>query len=209
MKDAVAFSLHHPCLLRRESFFQKENACKTKETGIRTGVVTIANHSAIVENSRRVAHLLRILFLDGLRPFFGESQKGTPGRGRDRKCHDRASLSCPFVLSFLTSLTSFPFSVLQRTLMGGAAGGASDKMGWRGRGRFVMTFSDVFLSRPLFCFPSPFFGKFLHGVGADGVGVKFPIFAVNCCCLPLSFRRRGKMRKKRGKSLRPHLHQPH
>ena len=44
-----------------------------------------------------------------------------------------------------------------------------------------------------------------HGVGADGVGVKFPIFAVNCCCLPLSFRRsrekrrkRGKMRKKRG-----------
>ena len=63
----------------------------------------------------------------------------------------------------------------------------------------------------------------LHGVGADGVGVKFPIFAVNCCCLPLSFRRsrekrrkrgkmrkkRGKMRRKRGKSLRPHLHQPH
>ena len=47
----------------------------------------------------------------------------------------------------------------------------------------------------------------LHGVGADGVGVKFPIFAVNCCCLPLSFRRsrakrrkRGKMRKKRGKN---------
>ena len=39
----------------------------------------------------------------------------------------------------------------------------------------------------------------LHGVGADGVGVKFPIFAVNCCCLPLSFRRkRGKMRRKRG-----------
>ena len=59
--------------------------------------------------------------------------------------------------------------------------------------------------------------------------MKFPIFAVNCCCLPLSFRRsrekrrqrgkmrrkrgkmrkkRGKMRKKRGKSLRPHLHHP-
>ena len=64
----------------------------------------------------------------------------------------------------------------------------------------------------------------LHGVGADGVGVKFPIFAVNCCCLPLSFRRsrekceekgekcvqKGEKRvKKRGKSLRPHLHQPH
>ena len=45
-----------------------------------------------------------------------------------------------------------------------------------------------------------------HGVGADGVGVKFPIFAVNCCSLPLSFRRsrekrrkRGKMRRKRGR----------
>ena len=49
----------------------------------------------------------------------------------------------------------------------------------------------------------------LHGVGADGVGVKFPIFAVKCCCLPLSFRRsrekrrkRGKMRRKRGKMRR-------
>ena len=31
-------------------------------------------------------------------------------------------------------------------------------------------------------------GSFARG-GADGVGVKFPIFAVNCCCLPLSFRR--------------------
>ena len=39
----------------------------------------------------------------------------------------------------------------------------------------------------------------LHGVGADGVGVKFPIFAVNCCCLPLSFRRSREMRKKGGK----------
>ena len=39
----------------------------------------------------------------------------------------------------------------------------------------------------------------LHGVGADGVGVKFPIFAVHCCCFPLSFRRkRGKMPKKKG-----------
>ena len=35
-----------------------------------------------------------------------------------------------------------------------------------------------------------FFREVLHGVGADGVGVKFPIFAVNCCCcLPFSFRR--------------------
>ena len=43
----------------------------------------------------------------------------------------------------------------------------------------------------------------LHGVGADGVGVKFPIFAVNCCCLPLSFRRRrekGKNAWKKGKN---------
>ena len=39
----------------------------------------------------------------------------------------------------------------------------------------------------------------LHGVGADGVGVKFPIFAVNCCCLPLFMRRkRGKMRREGG-----------
>ena len=46
-----------------------------------------------------------------------EGQKGTPGRGRDRKCHDRASLSRPLVLSSEppTSLTSFPLSALQRT----------------------------------------------------------------------------------------------
>ena len=43
-------------------------------------------------------------------PIIGEGQKGTPGRGRDRKCHDRASLSRPLVLSLgpLTSLTSSP-----------------------------------------------------------------------------------------------------
>ena len=40
----------------------------------------------------------------------------------------------------------------------------------------------------------------LPGVGADGVGVKFPIFAVNCCCSPLSFRRRGEKRRKTKKS---------
>ena len=38
----------------------------------------------------------------------------------------------------------------------------------------------------------------LHGVGADGVGVKFPIFAVNCRCLPLSFGRSREKRRKRG-----------
>ena len=46
---------------------------------------------------------------------------------------------------------------------------------------------------------TPLNREVLHGVGADGVGVKFPIFAVNCCCLPLSFRRRREKRRKRGK----------
>ena len=57
-----------------------------------------------------------------------------------------------------------------------------------------------------------------NGVGADGVGVKFPIFPVNCSRLPLSQKNRRKTKKneekrrktkKMGKSLRPHLHQPH
>ena len=40
----------------------------------------------------------------------------------------------------------------------------------------------------------------LHGVGADGVGVKFPIFAVDCSCWPLSpWRIREKRRKKKKK----------
>ena len=50
----------------------------------------------------------------------------------------------------------------------------------------------------------------LHGVGADGVGAKFPIFAVNCCCLPLSFSRplgkkeksKEKRKKKKKKKLK-------
>ena len=43
-----------------------------------------------------------------------------------------------------------------------------------------------------------FMRKVLHGVGADGVGVKFPIFAVKCSRLHLSPRRmRGKSRKQR------------
>ena len=57
----------------------------------------------------------------------------------------------------------------------------------------------------------------LHGVGADGVGVKFPICAIKCSCLPLSSKRvREKQRKKKkseekgkkkkGKFLRPHLY---
>ena len=46
------------------------------------------------------------------------------------------------------------------------------------------------------------FREVLHGVGADGVGVKFPIFAVNGCCLPLSFRRRREKRRKGEKCIK-------
>ena len=78
----------------------------------------------------------------------------------------------------------------------------------------------------------------LNAVGADGVGVKFPIFPTNCSRLRLSWENRRKTKKKAkkseekrrktqkneekrkseekrkkakkmGKSLRPHLHQPH
>ena len=72
----------------------------------------------------------------------------------------------------------------------------------------------------------------LNGVGVDGVGVKFPIFPVNCSYLPLVLgqreekRKKGeipakkgeipaqkakktaKKRRKRGDSLQPHLHRP-
>ena len=37
--------------------------------------------------------------------------------------------------------------------MGGAAGRPLTKWGWRGRGRFVMTFSDVFLPVPFLASP--------------------------------------------------------
>ena len=41
----------------------------------------------------------------------------------------------------------------------------------------------------------------LHGVGADGVGVKLPIFAVNCSHFTLSFERiREKRRKTKKKT---------
>ena len=70
---------------------------------------------------------------------FGEGQKGTPGRGQDRKCHDRASLSRPLVLSLgpLTSLTSFPLFCTSEDINGRGrrgGGGASDKMGLEGKG---------------------------------------------------------------------------
>ena len=39
-----------------------------------------------------------------------------------------------------------------------------------------------------------------NGVGADGVGVKFPIFPVNCSRLPLSQERIGEKRRKTKKS---------
>ena len=64
----------------------------------------------------------------------GEGQKGTPGRGRDRKCHDRESLSRPLVLSlgFLTSLTSLPLFCTSEDING--RGGGSHKMALEGKG---------------------------------------------------------------------------
>ena len=55
----------------------------------------------------------------------GEGQKETPGRGRDRKCHERASLSRPLVLSLgpLTSLTSFPLFCTSEDINGRGGGG--------------------------------------------------------------------------------------
>ena len=84
-------------------------------------------------------------------PQLGGAEKGTPGRGQDRKCHDRASLSRPLVLSLgpLASLTSFPLFCTSEDINGrGGGGGALIKWGWRGRDRFVMTFSDGFLPVP-------------------------------------------------------------
>ena len=74
--------------------------------------------------------------LPGTGRVFGEGQKGTLGRGRDRKCHDRASLSRPLVLSLgpLTSLTSFPLFCTSEDINGRCQGGASDKMGLEGKG---------------------------------------------------------------------------
>ena len=45
-----------------------------------------------------------------------------------------------------------------------------------------------------------FYREVLHGVGADGVGMKFPIFAVSCSRLPLSFTRIREKRRKTKKS---------
>ena len=57
--------------------------------------------------------------------FFGEGQKGTPGRGRDRKCHDRASRSRPLVLPLgpLTSLTISPLFCTSEDVDGRGGGG--------------------------------------------------------------------------------------
>ena len=78
----------------------------------------------------------------------GEGQKGTPGRGQDRKCHDRASLSRPLVLSLepLTSLASFPLFCTSEDIHGRGGGWPLTKWGWTvgGKGeRFVMTFLGV------------------------------------------------------------------
>ena len=66
-------------------------------------------------------------------PAVGEGQKGTPGR--DRKCHDRASLSRPLVLSLgpLTSLTSFPLFCTSEDMNGRGGRGASDRMELEGK----------------------------------------------------------------------------
>ena len=74
---------------------------------------------------------------------------------RDRKCHDRASLSHPLVLSLgpLTSLTSFPLFCISENINGRGRGGPLTRWGWRGRGPIVMTFSDVFLPVPFLASP--------------------------------------------------------
>ena len=67
---------------------------------------------------------------DGLQAaYIGEGQKGTPGRGRERKCHDRASLSRPLVFSLgpLTSLASSPLSCTSEDINGRGGGGPLTK----------------------------------------------------------------------------------
>ena len=64
-------------------------------------------------------------------------------------------------------------------------------------------FHGIMATKPPFAKPPDISSKLrevLHGVGAEGVGVKFPIFAVNYCCLPLSFRRRREKRRKTKKN---------
>ena len=85
----------------------------------------------------------------------GEGQKGTPGRGRDRKCHDRASRSRPLLLPLepLTSLASSPFFCTS-VYINGRGGGCPSQHGVGGEGgRFVMTLSDVFLAVPFLASP--------------------------------------------------------
>ena len=95
---------------------------------------------------------------------FGEGQKGTPGRGRDRKCHDRASLSRPLVLSLgpLTSLTSFPLFCTSEDINGRGRGGPLTKWGWRGRGPICHDIFCLFSSRPLFGVPFLTFTEMWH-----------------------------------------------
>ena len=81
----------------------------------------------------------------------------------------------------------------------GSAGGATLSASFCG------CMSPVHVMRDFYgglCDPdgNQFIREVLHGVGADGVGVKFPIFAVNCCCSPLSLRRRGEKRRKTKKN---------
>ena len=82
-------------------------------------------------------------------------RRGRRERGRDRKCHGRASLSRPLVSSLgpLTSLNSFPLFFTSEDISGRCRGGPLSKWGWSGRDRFVMTFSDVFLPVPFLASP--------------------------------------------------------
>ena len=85
----------------------------------------------------------------------GEGQKGTPGRGRDRKCHDRASLSPPLVLSLGPHYlpNQFPSFLYSRGHEWEGRGGPLTKWGWRGRGPTSHDILWRFSSRPLFGVP--------------------------------------------------------
>ena len=89
------------------------------------------------------------------RNYIGQGQKGTPGRGRDRKCHDRASLSRPLVFFFgpLTSLASSPLFCTSEDIHGRGGGGPLTKWGWRERGPICHDIFWRFSSRRLFGVP--------------------------------------------------------
>ena len=151
---AVVFLLRPPNLLHRGPFFERKNVCNSQENGVRTRCGAISKSPRRTKNTTRSKCTTRSIFSTA--GSFG--QKGTPGRGRDRKCHDRASLSRPLVLSLgrLTSLTSFPLFCTSEDINGrGGGGGASDKMGLEGKG------TDLSWHFLTFFFPSPFWRPLL------------------------------------------------